>query len=277
MGKQYIPDTGTITKTAIAKKLGVSRQSLYYRKKRPLLDEEMKTHIESVMLSHPSYGHKRIALELAMGKNRIWRIMKKFSLKPLVGTYKRYPVKPNDLKKNNAGVLNVVKILCPIQPSVVWVSDFTYMKYHESFIYLATIMDSYTREVVGYNISRYHTKELVLGALIHALGQRPPPRYLHSDQGSEYDNYRYYDFLRKQSIIVSMSSKSSPWQNGKQESFYGHFKKELGSLNEFRTLPELIEAIHLQIHYYNTQRIHSVLKTIPRHFYDKSMSKKAGT
>ena len=269
-----------ITKKAIAKELGVSRSSLYYKPKRPALDEEVKSQIESVLLSHPAYGHKRIAIALKLGKNRVRRVMKKFNLTPYIKRKTKPWIKPNDLKKQPVFVVNSTHLLCPLKPGIIWVSDFTYLKYQESFIYLATIIDSYTREVVGYNISRYHTKDLVLGALIHALSSRSPPKYLHSDQGSEYDCYDYYQFLTKQGIIVSMSDKSSPWQNGQQESFYGHFKQEMGKLSDYQTLGELTEAISVQIHYYNNQRIHSKLKMSPRSFYEKQtkcVSKLVGT
>ena len=273
--------SGRITKKAIAERLGISRASLYYKPKRPALDEEVKSQIESVLLSHPAYGHKHIALVLKLGKNRVRRVMKKFGLAPHIRRKTKPWVKPDDLQKPPVPVINTTTLLCPLQPGVIWVSDFTYLKYQESFIYLATIIDAYTREVVGYNISRYHTKDLVMGALIHALGSRSPPTYLHSDQGSEYDCYDYYQFLITQGITVSMSDKSSPWQNGKQESFYGHFKHELGRLSEYRTQGELIEAIAMQISYYNTQRIHSKLKMSPRSFYQqfqmKCVSKLVGT
>jgi len=273
---------GHVTKKDIAQSLGVSRSSLYYKPIRPALDEELKSQIESVLLTHPAYGHKRIAIVLKLGKNRVKRIMKKFNLTPHIKRKSKPWIKPNDLKKPPVKAINVSNILCPIRPGVVWASDFTYLKYHETFIYLATIIDVYTREVVGHNISRYHNKDLVLGALIHALsGSRSPPTYLHSDQGSEYNCFDYYEFLTKQGIILSMSSKSSPWQNGKQESFYGHFKQELGKLSDYRSLGELTEAISMQINYYNTDRIHSKLKMSPREFYDKSqmkcMSKLVGT
>jgi len=281
LSSTFSTGTGHITKKVIAKEMGISRSSLYYKPKRPALDEEIKSQIESVLLSHPAYGHKRIAIALKLGKNRVRRVMKKFDLKPHIRRSGKPWLKQNDLNKPPVPVINIPQLLCPLQPEVIWVSDFTYLKYHESFIYLATIIDAYTREVVGYNISRYHTKDLVIGALIHALGNRPPPIYLHSDQGSEYDCYDYYQFLTKQGIIVSMSDKSSPWQNGKQESFYGHFKQEMGTLSDYKTLGELIEAISIQITYYNTDRIHSKLKMSPRSFYKqfqmKCVSKLAGT
>lgn len=256
-----------ITKTELAKKLGVSRASLYYRHKRPALDAEVKQQIESVLTDHPSYGHKRIALELKLNKKRILRVMKKFGMKPYRRRVRR-PAKPDDLGKPPVSVLNITKILCPIAPRVVYVSDFTYIRYQERFIYLATVMDLFTREIVGWNISRYHNKALVIGALLDAMKRTDgkAPQYIHSDQGSEYDAEDYMSITASYGITISMSDKHSPWQNPFQESFYSHFKVDLGDPERFSSLPELIEAIHQQIVEYNTNRIHTVLKTTPEQF-----------
>lgn len=157
-----------VTKTELAKQLGVSRSSLYYRHKRPKVDEEIKRQIESVLTDHPSYGHKRIAIELKLNKKRIRRVMRKFGIKPY-RRRPRHPAKPQDRGKPAAPVINVTMLLCPIAPFVVYVSDFTYIRYRERFIYLATVMDMFTREIVGWNVSRYHNKALVIEALLDAI------------------------------------------------------------------------------------------------------------
>lgn len=255
-----------LTKTALAQQLGVSRASLYYHPKRPALDEEVKAHIEAVLVDNPDYGHKRIALELKLNKKRILRVMKKFGIKPYRRTPKA-PPKPADYGKPPKEVVNVMKALCPIAPHIVWVSDFTYLKYHGKFIYLATIMDLYTREVIGVNLSRYHNQELVLGALEDALKHADAiAHYLHSDQGSEYDAQAYQALATQAGLIISMSDKGSPWQNGHQESFYGKFKQCLGDGDRFEALGELVEAIHLAIYRYNHTRIHTTLKMSPVEF-----------
>ena len=254
----------SLTKTALAKKLGVSRQSLYYRHKRPAVDEEVKKQIESVLTDHPSYGHKRIALELKLNKKRILRVMKKFGIKPYRRRVKK-PRKKADEGKKAVAFMNIYKLLCPIAPFVVWVSDFTYIRFGSYFIYLATIMDMYTREIVGWNISRFHNQELILGALQDAVSRcgGKVAIYFHSDQGSEYDAEATTVFVVRLGMIISMSDKASPWQNGFQESFYSQFKVDLGKPDRFELVGELVEAIHLTINDYNTSRIHTSLKTTP--------------
>jgi len=267
-----------LSKTALAEKLGISRSSLYYRHKRPIIDAEVKTQIESVLTDHPAYGHKRIAMELKLNKKRILRVMKKFGIKP----YKRRAKKPwkkDDLGKSEAEYANLIKEIDPqnLKQNEVWVSDFTYLKYKERFLYLATVMDLWDREIVGVNISRFHNKELILGAFEDGLSKFDKPEILHSDQGSEYDSEKYLGLVEKLGIKVSMSAKGSPWQNGYQESFYSNFKLELGQTNRFETVGELIEEVYKQISYYNNRRMHPKLKMSPVQFRQKSLTKDTDT
>lgn len=262
-----------LTKSEIAKELGISRSSLYYQHKKPSEDLEVKTQIESVLTNHPAYGHKRIAIELRLNKKRILRVMKKFNIKP----YKRRAKKPwkkDDLGKSETGYPNLTKEidLKDLIQNQVWVSDFTYLKYKGRFLYLATIMDLWNREIVGVNISRFHSKELVLGAFEDALSKFDKPKILHSDQGTEYDSKTYLSLVEKLGIKISMSDKGSPWQNGHQESFYSNFKLELGQINRFETVGELIEEIYKQLAYYNNKRMHSKLKMSPVQFRLKQKS-----
>lgn len=261
-----------VNKTQLAKELGVSRSSLYYKPKREQIDLEVKAQIESVMVDNPSYGHKRIALALKLNKKRIRRVMKKYGLKPYRSRYK--PSKPDDLNKPETIYPNLIKTFCPIRPNIVWASDFTYIKYKGRFIYLATIIDIYTREIIGWNISRYHNKYLVLAALKDALQKtNSQPIYLHSDQGSEYDSDDYTKYAEEKNIQISMSKKSSPWENGFQESYYSNFKIDLKDPDSFDTLGELVEAINQTIYYYNNKRIHKKLKMSPVEFRMKVMEK----
>lgn len=254
------------TKTEIAKSLGVSRQSLYYKPKKPNCDLEIKRQIEKVMTKHKSYGHKRIAIELKMNKKKILRIMKKFNLKPYRRRTKK-PFKADDINKSATIYKNLIKNIIPKKPNLIWAGDFTYILFQGKFIYLATIIDLFTREVIGFSISKTHDRFMCLDALrVAFVRTKTKPKYHHTDQGSEYDSEDYINELKENQIMISMSKKGHPWENGFQESFYSQFKLDLGRPDQFETLPELLEAIYLKIHYYNTERIHTSLKTSPLKF-----------
>jgi transposase InsO family protein len=250
-------------KTALAKRLGVSRSSLYYRGKLDTVDEELRAQILVVLGSHPAYGHKRIALAFPLNKKRILRVMKKFGIKPYRRRIKRLR-KKDDEGKQEAKWQNEIIGLCPMRPHVIWASDFTYIKFQGRFLFLATIIDVYTREIIGWNISVRHDTVLVTGALLHAIERTgTAPVYLHSDQGAEYDAKGYEEFVVGHGIIISMSHKNSPWENPFQESFYSQFKVDLGYVSRFETVEELIEEIYQTIYYYNNSRIHTSLKMAP--------------
>lgn len=253
------------SKRALARKLGVSRSSLYYHSKLKIRDQCVKEQILAALSEHPSYGHKRLAMHLDRNKKCILRVMKKFGIKPYRRRGRR-PKRPGDLGKNSLDIANWAKALCPLHRCILWASDFTYFWFHGRFWYLATVIDVFNREIVGFSFSGRHDSELVLGALRDALSKQPAPTYLHSDQGSEYQSYVYFDLLKFHNIQASFSAKASPWQNGYQESFYSEFKKDLGDTSRFETIAEFAEGLYLQIHYYNNQRIHTALKMPPTLF-----------
>lgn len=262
----------SINKKALAIRLGISRSSLYYQPKRPAIDEEVKCQIESVLADHPAYGHKRLALALKMNRKRILRVMKKFAIKPYRRRAKKL-VKKTDLGKPSAIYLNLLKEdrtkLLTRQPNSIWFTDFTFLRFHQRFIYLATIMDLATREIVGVNLSRFHSRFLVMGAYLNARDSYPPPKIIHSDQGSEYASRDFTDLATSEQVKISMSHKASPWQNGEQESFFGRLKTEAGNLDRFETTGELLEEIYRMIYYYNHSRIHGRLKMTPEQYRDK--------
>jgi len=252
-------------KTQMAKELGVSRGMLYYTHKRDVSDEVIKKLILDVLDKHKAYGHKRIAPELGLNKKRILRVMKKFGIKPI--RRRKMPVKPEDQNKQPVVFQNLIKTFCPIQPNVVWVGDFTYLNFQSKFYYLSTAMDLFTREIIGWSFSNTHNTKLVIEAFDEARNKTNKlPMYFHSDQGSEYDSHEHLTLVQNLGVLISMSKKSSPWENGFQESFYSNFKLELGDPDRFNSLGELIEAISIQFHYYNNDRIHTKLKTSPTKF-----------
>lgn len=264
-----------LTKTELAKSLGISRSSLYYRPKGHVRDLIIKRKILTVLAAYPSYGHRRIALELRLNKKRIRRVMKKFNIKPYRRRPKR-PIKKDDLGQPAAIYQNEIKNLITAKPNFVWAGDFTHLSFKREFIYLATIIDLFTREIVGWSVSRQHNTELILEALDMALfTTKKTPCYHHSDQGSEYRSIIYINRLKENKVIISMSEKGHPWENGFQESFYSQFKLDLGDPNRFATLGELIEEICLTIHKYNSKRIHTRLKTSPQIFRNQYLLKES--
>lgn len=259
------------SKKKLAEELGVSRQALYYKPKMIEKDLKFKVEIETVMGNNKAYGHKRIAWELGKNKKKVLRVMKKFGLKPQ--RKRKTPKKPGDQNQAPMAVPNLIQGIIIEAPNLVWVSDFTFLPYFGKFLYLATIEDIFTREIVGWEISFRHNADLVVQTLLNALSHYPAPQIIHSDQGSEYRSHKYQNLVKNLSIQLSMSEKASPWQNGFKESFYSEFKLELGHPECYANLGELIEAIARQIHYYNTRRIHTALKRSPKVFAEQFKAK----
>jgi len=255
-----------LKKTLLAAKLGLARSTLYYRSKKKGPDEQARQLIEAVMASNPSYGHRRVALALGWNHKKANRLMRKFNLKPRIRRGQSWQ-KRGDLGLEPASYQNLVANWCPGAPDIVWYADFTYLRVGDSFIYLATVIDGYTKEILGLGLSSRHNRQLVKEATLDAITRRDTlPQYFHSDQGSEYQSEEQLSWLESMGIIISMSNKASPWQNCYQESFYSQFKLELGNLNHL-TLGEVAEKIYRQIYYYNHLRIHTTLKMPPRQFY----------
>ena len=256
-----------VSKSVACAKVAVSRNSLYYKPKLPAKDLILKQQIEAVLIEHKSYGHRRIAIALGINKKRVSRVMKLFNIQ-CKKSRKKPRFKKDKFPKNSAK--NLILDTLINKPNQVWVSDFTYISYQNKFMYLATILDSFTREVIAWNISSRHNKELITETLLNAINKREEsPQIFHSDQGSEYKSDDLANILRSKNIKASMSKKSSPWQNGRQESFYQKLKFELEDFNTYQSQGELIEAIALQIYYYNNKRIHLALKMPPALFYQR--------
>lgn len=258
-----------LTKSALAKQVGCSRSSLYYRKRQPLKDWLLKIEVEHVLHRHPGYGHKSLADHLKIGKDKILRVMKLFGIKP----YRRRVKKLWKKAGKTALVFpNLLLNMFPSRPHHIWASDFTEFKWKGRKVYAATIIDLFTREIVGFSVMLGHGVSLIISALLMALNQRLPPEILHSDQGSEYTSKGYLDLVQLFGIKPSMSRVASPWENGYQESFYSHFKVSFGDPNRFESLGELIYAIYQAIHYYNKDRIHSALKMSPKNYLNRYLA-----
>jgi putative transposase len=248
-------------KTILAESTIISRRSLYYVPRQPAKDWITKQSIELVLRDHPSYGHKRLAIHLGINKKRVLRVMKLFGIKPYRRVTPKLYTKPKDSVFPNLLITET-----PRGIGDIYASDFTYLKYQGRWVYVATVIDVFSREIVGVSVLTTHSTQLILNALANAILHRPPPRIVHSDQGSEYTSRDYTALVQKLSIVQSMSNPGCPWENGYQESFYKGFKLDLGDPNRFATLGELVAAIYQTINYYNQDRIHSAHRMSPVQF-----------
>jgi len=255
-----------MNKSSLARELGISRSSLYYTNKQKDKDWKTKQLIEKVLSDNPSYGHKRLALALKINKKRVLRVMKIYGIKPYRRVVKKWKKAPED---GSTSYSNLLKTQTPKGLGDIWVSDFTHVVYKGRWIYIATILDIYTRECVGISVLTTHATVLVSSAFNNAILNNVPPRIIHSDQGSEYKSAEYTELVEGRGVLVSMSAPGCPWENGYQESFYGKFKVDLGDVNRFESLGELVAEIYKTLHTYNMTRIHTALKMSPRQFAEK--------
>ena len=213
--------------------------------------------------SRNTYGVRRMKKALMnagekVDREKIGRIMKENNLIPK--TTKKYKATTNS-KHNFPIHPNLIKGLLLYKPNQVWVSDITYVKTEEGFLYLATVMDLYTKEIVGYAMSDRITKELVITALKLANVKFNPEEgiILHSDRGVQYASKKYQELLKDNKMICSMSRKGNPYDNGAMESFNATIKKELiyphGTYQtRAQARKEIFEYIEV---FYNKERIHS--------------------
>lgn len=261
----------SINKKLIAEAMNINRKNIYNKSKKDIKDMSVKTNIEKTFESHPSYGHRRLALELKINKKKILRIMHKYGLKPPRLWYQKKFTTQSD-PDSFVEYSNLLKDSEAITNNIgdIWSSDLTYIKYQDKFFYLAIIQDIVSKEVVGFNLSDKHDSNLVLKTMKEALlNSRKPPKIFHSDRGREFLSQNCIEFLERLKVKISVSDQGSPWQNSWSESFFSRFKNEFGPFSRFESLGELVENIYQYLNYYNTQRIQIKLKMSPYQFKQK--------
>jgi putative transposase len=253
-----------VIKAVRALALGVSRKNIYRdQAKQSQKDAGLRDQINKLHLKHPSYGHKRLSMELLINKKRIRRVMKLYGIKPPRRKKSFYTT----ISTSHHHYTNLIKDLVINKPHQVWCADLSYIKFQGKFLYLATIIDIATRQVIAVQIGHKHDSSLVLSTIKQAVAKaQTHPLIFHTDQGAEFMATTCTDYLEKRDTKISVSDKASPWQNGYQESFFGKFKDESGDFNRYDTVGELAEAIYSQVHYYNYERIHTALKMPPAMF-----------
>lgn len=253
---------GETSKALRARELGVARSTLYYKPKKPDKDWILKCQIEEILREHPAYGSPRISLALKRNHKPIERVMKIFGIK----AYRRRGKRWEKTKNIKVKYPNLLITEFPAYENHTWVTDFTYIPFQGKTVYLATVMDLFTRKIVGLSVYTTHATQLVLSAFLNAIQSNPRPMIFHGDNGSEYNSEIFIGALQNVGVLISRSAPGCPWENGYQESFYSQFKVDLGDPARFKNLGELVYEIYQTIYIYNNTRIHTSLKMPPVQF-----------
>lgn len=246
---------------------GVSRSS-YYRfdtEARPKAgDIELRDAIQRIALEFPCYGWRRVTEEL---RRRGWvvnhkRVKRRMREDNLLCLRRRRFVVTTDSSHGLAVYPNRARGMVLTGIDQLWVADITYIRLEEEFVYLAVILDGYSRRVVGWALERTLEDELTIQALRMALKRRQPGEGLvhHSDRGVQYASQDYTSLLKDHGIQISMSRTGNPYDNARAESFMKTLKYEEVYRQEYRDLAEARASIqHFIEKVYNEKRLHSAL------------------
>jgi putative transposase len=266
----------------MCEQLEVSRSGFYAWAERPesARQQQDKQLAEEVAQAHRdsrgTYGSPRVHAELQargrkVSRKRVARLMGEQKLE---ARRKRRSVRTTDSNHSNPVAPNVLeRDFSPGQPNSTWATDITYVWTGEGWLYLAVVLDLFSRMVVGWSMSEHIDTKLVLGALEMALEGRQPPQGLihHSDRGSQYASAEYRQALASRGIQCSMSRKGNCWDNAVVESFFSSLKQELVYTTAFDTRhqarAELFEYIEV---FYNRKRRHSSLGYMSPRDYERA-------
>jgi putative transposase len=254
----------------------VSRTGFYRRHNEPTEDRDidLRDEIQKIALDFPCYGRRRIAAELKrrgwkVNHKRVHRIMREDNLlclrrrKFVVTTNSNHP---HPVYPNLAADIEITAV------NQLWVADITYIRLETEFVYLAVILDAFSRRVVGWALDRTLEAVLVMTALRRALQERQPAPGLvhHSDRGVQYACGDYTELLKKHAITISMSRKGNPYDNAACESFMKTLKYEEVYRQEYRGLAEALASIGEFIdRIYNQKRLHSALGYRPPEEFER--------
>jgi putative transposase len=250
----------------------VSRSSFYRfdpeRKTGTDRDMELRDAIQRIALEWPCYGRPRVTQELrrqgwTVNPKRVYRLMREDNL---LCVRRRKFVVTTDSNHNRRIYPNLARALVLTSVNQLWIADLTYIRLLEEFVFLAAILDAFSRRVIGWALDRYLDDELTLTALRMALDRRLPSPGLvhHSDRGSQYASRDYIALLEANHIRISMSRKGNPWDNAACESFMKTLKYEEVYRNEYRDLAEARASIGEFLEkVYNQKRLHSSLGYVP--------------
>ena len=261
-----------LTVKRMVKLAHVSRASFYRfdenAESGPDPDMDLRDAIQRIALEWPTYGRRRITAELrrqgwTVNPKRVYRLMCEDNL---LCFRKRKFVVTTDSNHGRKVYPNLAGTMMLTGMDQPWRADITYVRLREEFVYLAVILDAYSRRVIGWAVDRTMEDDLTLSALQMALSRRvaEPGLVHHSDRGSQYASLDYTNPLKENGIVISMSRRGNPWDNAACESFMKTLKYEEVHRNEYRDLAEARTEIREFLEkVYNQKRLHSALGYVP--------------
>ena len=258
----------------ICETLGFNKSTLYYQPKIDASEEVLRTEIEKLAAAYPTYGYRRITKLLlrmgyTVGYRRVARLMKSANLSVSV---KRICQTTRSLREVSPWV-NRLQTVEVSRCDHVWVGDITYVRLKGHFIYVAVVMDVFTRMIRAWHLSQHLTQSLTLKPLEEAL-HRSVPEIHHSDQGVQYLSNAYISTLKRHDIEISVARRGCPWENGYAERLIRTLKEEEVHLNAYEDIHEARGRIgHFITQVYNQKRPHSALGYLtPMEFQQKNLS-----
>ena len=240
--------------------LRCARSSYYHQGTEP--DEaELKAAIEAVVADWPIYGSRRVTAQLrrqgwTINRKRVQRLMRQMDLLVKI---KRKGRKTTNSEHSFPRYPNLVQDLAAAYPNHIWVSDITYIRLLHGFVYLAVIMDVFTRNIRGWHLGRSLDQSLTLTALCRALVRHTPTIH-HSDQGVQYAATAYTQMLQQVGVQISMADIGEAWQNGHAERLIRTIKEEEVDLSDYRDYTDALQQLGRFLdEVYAHKRIHSSL------------------
>ena len=262
---------------------GVSRAGYYrhFEASAPArADAELRDRIQKLSLKHRHYGYRRIAAQLRregqiVNAKRVLRLMREDNLLCLRGS--PFVPRTTDSHHGFAVVPDLTRGLRPTGLDQLWVADITYVRLGEAFIYLAVVLDAFSRKVIGWALDDHLEARLAVQALDMALAARNPlsaSLIHHSDRGVQYASGDYTDRLQVRDIAISMSRVANPYDNAKAESFMKTLKAEEVNGKAYRSIEEARRDIGVFIEtVYNVERLHSALGYKPPLEFEADLSR----